>query len=131
MYVPKTILMMMMLAVASGSAAAAWVVLGENDTSVVYFDPATIRKADNTVTMWTLFDLKKTRVVDVFSYASSRAQYEYDCKQVRVRLLDSSLYSENMGGGEVVYSLSVPADWEPVAFESVNDGLWKRACGKQ
>lgn len=122
---------MVLLTAVSGSAAAEWVVAGENDTSVVYIDRATISKAGDIVKMMALFNLKKPRVVDVLPYMSSKVQYEYDCKKGWVRMLDSNLYAGKMGDGAVVYSVADPADWEMLAPDSVNEGLSKFACAKQ
>jgi hypothetical protein len=124
-------ILMMLLAIVSNSAAAEWVVAGENDTSVVYIDRATIREAGDIVKMMALFNLKKPRMVDVLPYMSSKVQYEYDCKKGWVRMLDSNLYSGKMGDGAVVYSVADSADWEMVVPDTVNEGLSKFACGKQ
>lgn len=35
------------------------------------------------------------------------------------------------GGGEVVYSGSNPGEWYPVSPESIDEALWKVACGVQ
>ena len=123
-------ILLLLLAAVSGSASAAWVSFGQNNTSTVYYDPTTIRRTDDIVTMWALFDLKKPRMIDILPYLSSKVQYEYDCKKGSVRMLSSDLRSGNMGDGDLVYAVDIPGDWAPIAPDSVNEGLRKFACGK-
>jgi hypothetical protein len=120
-----------LLAVVSSSAAAEWVLAGRNEITTAYFDPATISKTGDMVKMWNLFDLETARLLDTQSYMSMKRQVEYDCKEARSRLLSFSGHSENMAGGEVVYTDSEPHDWEPVSPGSGNEALWKIACGKR
>jgi Surface-adhesin protein E len=126
----KTILLTL-LAVVSSSAVAEWVLAGRNEITAAYFDPATISKTGNTVKMWNLFDLRTARLLDKQPYMSMKRQVEYDCKEERSRLLSFSGHSENMAGGEVVFSDSDPHNWEPVSPGSGNETLWKIACGKR
>ena len=129
----RTVILMLLLAGVSGSAAAAWVELGrdEPEALTVYTDPTTIRKADNIVKMWVLFDYKTARAVGRQTYRSERAQQEYDCKEERVRALCFTDHSENMAKGAVVFRISMPGDWAPVERGSVNEILEKAACGTQ
>ena len=121
----------MLLAVVSSSAAAEWVQVGSTETTVVYADPASIRKADDTAKIWVLFDLK-TAVPSAGTgpFMSSKAQYEYDCKQERMRGLYYTIHSGSMAGGEVVGKNFGPTDWTPAAPDALNESLWKLACGK-
>jgi hypothetical protein len=122
----------MLLAVVSSGAAAEWVVAGNTETTTIYADPATISKAGDTVKLWVLFDLK-TAVASagIGPFMSSKAQYEYDCKEERMRGLYYTIHAESMAGGEVVGKTYGPTDWLPAARDSVNETLWKMACGKR
>jgi hypothetical protein len=40
-------------------------------------------------------------------------------------------FSGNMGSGEAVFSNSDESKWEPVAPDSLDQALWKFACGKK
>ncbi|WP_371263955.1 surface-adhesin E family protein [Nitrosomonas sp. Nm58] len=44
-------------------------------------------------------------------FLSSKYQKEYDYKQERARMLAFTLFSSNMGEGQVVSSNSDPDDW--------------------
>ena len=121
----------MLLAAVSSSAMAEWVQVSGTESNTVYADPATIHIAGNTVKMWNLFDLRTARLLDKQPYMSMKRQVEYDCKEERSRLLSFSGHSDNMAGGEVVFSDSDPHNWEPVSPGSGNETLWKIACGKR
>lgn len=64
------------------------------------------------------------------SFASIKAQHEFDCRQEQVRMLYSSIYSGHMGTGVEVESKYQPENWRPVATRSIEEVLWKVACGK-
>jgi len=82
--------------------------------------------------MWNLYDFKSTEVSSIGEpYLSAKVQQEYNCDDETVRLIASSHHSENMGGGDIVYSdYSVKLEWQSVAPGSVNEYLLKLACGK-
>jgi hypothetical protein len=130
----KKPLLILMLAVVSSSAVAEWV---EVDTSrrvglTAYADPTTIRKSDNKVEMWVLYDYKTARTNATKPYMSIKGQWRYDCKKEQQQPIYEILISENMGKGEVIgksiYKESVK--WLPVSPESVGMVYWKLACGK-
>lgn len=125
-------ILMMLLAVVSSSAMARWVKVAGNETNTTYADSATIRKAGNMAKMWSVFDYKTPVALDNGKrYMSTRAQFEYDCKEERMRPFAVSFHSKNMADGEVVYSAFDPGNWGPVPPGTVNDTLWKIACGKR
>ncbi len=127
----KKLLLIVLLAVVSSSAMAEWVAIGTADGTIYYANPNTIRKSGNKVKMWMLFDFNAVRETEGDKYLSSKAQYEYDCKEEQKRILYFSWHSENMGRGDVVYIADEPKkNWRPVAPESISKSLWKIACGK-
>lgn len=126
----KTILMIL-LAVVSSSAVAEWVKVSSDETITIYKDPATIRKNGNWAKMWYLFDFKTVQVDGGNKFRSLKSQSEFDCKEEQVRLLSFSAHSKIMGGGDVVDSKSDHFRWDPVPPGSVNEVLWKIACGKR
>jgi hypothetical protein len=124
-------ILMMLLAIVSSHAAAEWVEVGRSESATTYADPASIRKADNMVTMWMLSDFKAVQARPYGTpYMSQKTQQEYDCKEERARIVYFLRYSENMGGGEVVYTESDPDAWKPVPPDGTNEVLWKFACGR-
>ena len=97
----------------------------------VYVDPDTIRRNGDVVTLWALFDYKTIQSIVGGPWLSSKARREYDCVEVRVRLLGFTTFSGNMGSGEAVYSNSDESKWEPVAPDSLDRNLWEVACSRK
>ena len=133
-------ILLMILAVVSSNAAADWVEVSATDKKTVYANPATIRKKGNMVKMWELVDIKPSRFtksMQVFSESndefsmSTREQEEFDCKKEQTRTLYISTHSENMGEGELIFRCSDPGKWEPIVPNSIDESLWKFACGKR
>lgn len=123
-------ILMILLTVVSNSAAADWILAGRNATTNLYTDPATVRKAGNTVKMWELIDFNAAQVsTEGRPYMSSKSQSEYDCKEKRTRVLYFTLHSEHMGRGETVFTGSNPRYWIPVVPGSGSAGLREIACG--
>lgn len=127
-------ILMILLVVLSKIAMAEWVKVGGDAVMTIYNDPATIRKNSNNgnwVKMWYLFDFKTVQVDSGNKFMSLKSQSEFDCKEDQVRLLSFSAHSNTMGRGNVVDSKSDHFRWDPVPPGSVNEVLWKIACGKR
>lgn len=100
-------------------------------TIAAYADRSTIRKAGKKVKMWVLFDYKTAMPLSTGKpYLSFQEQREFDCKKEQLRGLYSTFYSENMRMGEAVGIIDTPSNWSPVSPESMDEALWKFACGK-
>ena len=127
----KRLLMGLLLVVTAGAASAEWTRVGATDGYFVYVDRATIRRNGNLVKMWDLRDYKTLRTVAGDSYLSSKTQWEFDCKEERLRVLAFSWYSGQMGHGIGIFSNSDTQKWEPTTPESMGEILWKIACGKK
>jgi hypothetical protein len=121
----------LLLAAASGSAAAGWVEVGGNEITVAYADSGTIRRSGNIVRMWHLLDYANARRIQgIKPYLSIKMQDEYDCAQERTRTLSMSLYSGNMGAGEVLGNVTDPGEWRQVPADTLAETLRAFACGK-
>ena len=83
--------------------------------------------------MGTLHDLKSAIVSKTNGkpYASQKLQSEYDCRDVRWRMLHFSWYSRNMGAGEMVEYLADSYKWDPVPPGSGVEVLWQFACERK
>ena len=126
------VILMMLLSVVSSSAMAGWFEIGSNGDSTSYADTATIKWFEDRVQMWGMTDFKTAQIHDRDKpFMSMKNQVEYDCKKRESRLLYTSSDSGNMAAGELVYSNSNPDNLEPVPLDSLIEGLWKTACGKQ
>jgi hypothetical protein len=126
-------LLIMLLVLRSGPVYAEWVLVSGDDEAglTVYVDPDTIRRKGNLVTMWGLIDYKTIQIIAGDSLLSIQRQNEYDCAEVRTRMLAFTWFSGNMGSGQVVHSDSDEDKWKPVAPDSVAEALRKIGCGKE
>ena len=92
-----------------------------------------IKKGD-TVRMWSLHDYDTLQFSQITAlpapFLSTSHQYEYDCKAKRLRRLSFSFHSGNMAQGKVVSRTTTISKSEPIRPSSVNETLWKLACGK-
>jgi hypothetical protein len=127
------LLIAVLLAVLSTSVLAEWTDVGSSDNSTGYADFSTIRKSGNKVKMWYLVDHKVVKIFkgDGTRFLSSVTFTEYDCKEETQRQLTFSWYSKNMGQGDIVYmSGNLHAEFEPITPGSIDNTLFKVACGK-
>ncbi len=124
----KTILLLLLM-LASQSAMAAWTEIDDNSDFAVYVDFSTIRKFNNKARMWSMYDYKQAPASDGFVYRSMKFQYEFDCQNNQARMLAFSMYSENMGEGDLLYSDSKVGKWDAVIPDSVYESRWKGICG--
>lgn len=99
----------------TGSAvnpAGDWAKIVETDSYAYYADHASIRKADETVTMSDLFDYKTAQVDGGSPPAlSKRTEWKYDCQGQKSQPLKSIWFSEKMGAGPVVRSTTGITQW--------------------
>jgi len=124
--------LMMLLTVVSGSAAAEWVKLHSDEAETVYADPVTIQKTGDVAKMHALFDYKTARTVgNNKSVLSISRQFEFDCKETRLRMVYFSLHSGNMAEGEKLFQDQASGKWSPIPPGSVGEGLGKFACAKR
>ena len=118
------LVVLMMLAC---SAWAEWVMYFEAKTITYFYDPATIRKDGNMRRVWVLYDLRERYKEAEMSY---RTQYEFDCKQERVRFLAASAHSEPMAGGKTLYSSGEENNWRAIAPGTIAETILKIVCAK-
>ena len=127
----RKVIFMMLLAVVTNSAMAKWAEVGATAIFTAYVDPATIQKAGNRVKMWDLFDFSITQTLMDKQFHSIKSQREFDCKETSMRLLYTTSHTLKMGAGSIVYTSNLVRDWAPVPPESINEILWRFACGKK
>ena len=109
-----------------------WDEVGINDDgATIYADLASIRKSGNRVKMWSLQNYTSVRNTCGIRNLSSRLLYEYDCKEEKMMMRLLYLHSENMGRGEAIQiNGEYCCWWSHVSSGTVNEALWKHACGK-
>jgi len=122
-----------LLLLSSGSAYAEWVKVSDSDEAgkTVYVDPATIRRNSNLVKMWQFSDYKTVQTVGGIRFLTAEEQWEFDCAEERSRVLALKEFSGNKGSGTVVYTNSQEGKWAPVRPGSMDQTVWKIACGKE
>ena len=122
-----------LLAVFSTGAMAEWTYLTSREDNAfdVYIDKTTIRKRGNVAKMWELKDYKAPQKEAGGSFLSDRLLQEYDCVEVKVRHLAITLFSDNMGKGQVTFNHQYDdSKWVDIPPGTVNMALWKAACKK-
>jgi hypothetical protein len=128
----KRLLLITLLLLSSGPAFAEWMSLGESESgTTVYADPVTKSRDGDLVKMWVLFDFKSVRTKEGISYLSAKAHMDYDCAEQRYEGLAVMYFSGNMGSGNVLDRSSGKGKWLRISPESLDQSLWKLACGKQ
>lgn len=127
----RKVLLIVLFTAASNGAMADWVAVGASKSNTLYADPSTIRDRDVGVSMWSLAEFKTIqRGGNREPFMSEKAEYEYDCKHDKTRLLFFTEHTGKMAEGEVVgFNLS-PGDWTQVQPGSGLAILWSIACGK-
>ena len=122
-----------LLAVFSTGAMAEWTYLTspEDNAYDVYIDKTTIRKRGNVAKMWELTDFKAPQKAAGGSFLSSKSLKEYDCVEIRLRLLTLTSFSDNMGSGQVIFNYQYDdKDWRDIEPGSIGVTHWKAACKK-
>lgn len=129
----KSIFFILLFATGS-NALAEWVMLGTSKVSAVYGDPETIHRAGNIATMWVLHNFHAQQESPEGELTLSVIVHEaYNCKNMRSRSLRASGYSEYMGRGNIVRTVSYSDDAEFLRVEakSAAEALLNYACARQ
>lgn len=107
-------------------------VLGD-ETQTVYASSSPLEKNGGRVAILSMIDLKKAATLsDGKEFLSWETQYDFDCKKRQSRIVAASMYSGNMGQGEVTSSVVYESpDWKAIPTGSNGELLWKFACGKK
>lgn len=126
------------LIIIDGSVYAEWVALEGHYQShplqTVYLDPDTLHREGHGVVLSVLIDWKAMQGGRTPTrFYSTTLTKQFDCVDKRVRTLTSTDFYGHMGTGEVIGGGSPIGEGHWVATESgtINDGLWKAACGKE
>lgn len=122
----------LLLIMTSTSVLAEWSYVGHSEESIAYADKSTIRKNGNRVKMWVLHDLASPHQVgNGKPFLSTKGLHEYDCVNESSRGINLIEYSGYTGDGEVVWSGGFNVGFRPIVPETVEEMLWKVACGKK
>ena len=128
----KSVLMALLVMV-STSALSEWTKVEKNNSEGIsrYVDVATIQKTENKVRMVNLIDYQTAREAVDDKFLSIKVVQEYDCNEVKKRILAFNTYRGNMGKGGILYADSSPNEWKIVSSPgSIGLTLWEIACIK-
>ena len=128
----KQFALTLVLAVLSGSALAEWVEIEKFDDGMrVFVDKATARRFGDTAQVLHLVRWGEPQVeAGSPNYLSTIVRTSYDCVGKREKYLASSSYAGPMGNGAKVISDEDEVDnWYTISDSSLEDKLWKIACG--
>jgi hypothetical protein len=119
-----------LLIFSSTNANAEWIEVGETRNAVFFIDPTTLKKERNLVKIWTMRDLKEIAFSSTanVSYLSDRTYAEFNCKEEKYRQLNFYWYSENKGGGQVVFISDTPSKSIQIPPGSITSIIMKAVC---
>lgn len=81
--------------------------------------------------MWTMTDYKSPiPLADGRKYLSSKNLNEYDCVEIKIRLVIYYPNSKNMGTGGLVYTQQYDGEWQDILPNSIGMLQWEVACKK-
>ncbi|MEO9038761.1 MAG: surface-adhesin E family protein [Gallionella sp.] len=142
-------ILMSLLAIVSSNVMADWMKItsihsqDSPETQTAYTDTATMHKSGNFVSMWVLVDHQsglsqgvENKLDKIFSRTKNditkswKVEDEFDCLNVKLRMLSYTAYSEHMGNGEIIPSNMAINHWVPVIPGSIGQALWLFVCRK-
>ena len=119
------------LALLSLDASAQWKQVSEGENSIDFIDITTLKKINNQLRVWVLYDYKSPKVIAGEVSNSLKTLKEFDCKEDRSRSLTSTFHSGQMGSGMVNYRLDTPTSWSYIAPDAVDSDLLNIVCKRK
>lgn len=115
-------------------AGAEWIALDKRyqpqGKQTLYYDPLTIRREGNWVTIWQLTDIKWKGESPTPRFLSATTHKQFDCLQWRVRVLQVVEFSRNMGTGKSRSGYIENGNWQQIEPKSADHGLAAIVCRK-
>ncbi len=116
------------LLIAAPPALAGWVKIYEDEGSVGYIDPATIKWVDgNLRRVSELLDFKRPDS-QFKGELSHRFLVEYDCKKKLVRVVSVTGYSERMAQGRITNTAEPKPNWAQIDPRSRHANQLRIVC---
>jgi len=113
----------------STNCFAEWeVALQAKSGTLTYVDEASKVKTGTIVRMLSMTDLKIADSHNGKTFKSIVYDAQYDCKAQQKKFTSVSAYSDNLSRGQMI-AHSGAEPWQHIAVGSVDEGLWKIACG--
>jgi hypothetical protein len=131
----RLMVLLLLLIVSTSSVFAEWTHIGEWNVMTIYVDFGAVRKKENNVNIWYLYDFQKAQTSSTPSgekYLSMLNRNEYDCENETVRLLDFILYSGNMKTGNAFFTeRNLKSESTSILPNTLEERLFKVACDKK
>lgn len=105
--------------------ATNWVNITESSSTVMFHDTHSIKIDGENRRVWELGDRK---VSGTNGARSDRTLVEYDCKEARIRFLQTTDFRGQMATGAIISMSTQPQPWAYVAPGTTGDELFKAAC---
>lgn len=121
----KKLFVALLMGFASTAASADLLQLSSNEKEVAYAEKNTLKKSGDVVSMWSLYDLKRTQYIARKPYQSIKYQMEYQCRKQQVRIRGWKYYSGKMGEGDLIWRDAFTDIWTPIAGVEQE---WNFAC---
>lgn len=88
-----------------------WLKIIGNERGSIYLDTP-FRRNGQLVTIWSLLNNKEKQFVDGVGYFSVRRKAEYDCKELKRRVILDVYHSESMAFGNMLFVFGGDNEWE-------------------
>ena len=112
-----------------------WIKIGRNEILALTAYAATkaeaLTKNRDKVVMWRMHDYRDTQEASGYKFSSAKLQNEYSCKNEQIRFLTNTTFSGNMGEGDAIFSVAGTGKWQSIIHNSIDEAMWKFACGKK
>lgn len=97
----------------------------------VYYDPKTIRRDGDLVTVWQLTDYRwKQGGIVGRRFISAKTHKQFNCPAKHYRFLAYTDFSGHMGTGDARNGYVLVSTWFPVESDSLTHVLWEVVCSK-
>jgi len=109
-------------------ASAAWVAYSESDSTVLYYDPASLESREGQLKLWILSNLQWPARD---GHTSSLFQLAIDCPGRRMRTLYLSRHSDAMAKGNrlsVTEDTTATNSWMPIPKGTPSEELLRAVC---
>lgn len=120
------------LALLNGAALAEWVEIEKFEDGIrVFVERSSVRRSGDTAKLEHLVRWSEPqRDEGLPAYLSTTVRTAYDCIGKREKYLSSTSYAGSMGNGaKVVADDNEAQGWYSISESSMEDKLWKIACG--
>lgn len=127
-------ILVIVMVLSNGPLYAEWVEVQSKYQSpvlhTVYYDPETIRREGNLVTLTQLTDYRWMQggPRSTPRFLSTTTQKQFDCAEKRLRLLAFTEFPRRMASGRPAAEYVDKDKWLSVREDSIDQALWEVAC---